>query len=239
MTRPVLEAKAIFKTYLPKGREPIQILRGISLSVSENEIITIVGASGSGKTTLLNILGTLDLPDSGEVHFQGKCIVQGREALLSPDALAAFRNQHIGFVFQFHHLLEDFTALENVAMPKFIATGNLRQAKAEAEALLVSVGLQDRLHHLPSELSGGEQQRVAVARALINRPSLVLADEPSGNLDSYNSDKLYDLIAQLAREHRVSFVIVTHNPRYAALSDRCLQMKDGVLGVFSSAAVSE
>lgn len=236
---PVLEASAIFKTYLPKGREPIQILRGVSLTVGENEMVTIVGASGSGKTTLLNILGTLDLPDSGEVKFQGKTIVQGRQAVLSPEQLATFRNQQIGFVFQFHYLLEDFTALENAAMPKFIATGNLRQAKAEAEALLVSVGLQDRLHHLPSELSGGEQQRVAVARALINRPPLVLADEPSGNLDSYNSDKLYELMMQLSRTHRVSFVIVTHNPRYAALSDRCLQMKDGVLSVFSSAAVSE
>ncbi len=234
MTHPILEAQGIFKTYLPKGREPIAILKGVSLSVGENEIITIVGASGSGKTTLLNILGTLDFPDSGEIRFQGKLITSGTRTLLSADELAAFRNRNIGFVFQFHHLLEDFTALENVAMPQFIATGDLKRAKAHAEDLLASVGLKDRLHHLPSELSGGEQQRVAVARALINQPPLVLADEPSGNLDSHNSDKLYELIAQLSRESRTSFVIVTHNARYASLSDRCLQMKDGVLDVFSS-----
>lgn len=238
MTRPILEAEGIFKTYLPKGREPIAILKGVSLSVGENEIITIVGASGSGKTTLLNILGTLDFPDNGEVTFQGKKIVSGSRTLLSPEDLAMFRNRNIGFVFQFHHLLADFTALENAAMPQFIATGDLKRAKARAEELLVSVGLKERLHHLPSELSGGEQQRVAVARALINQPPLVLADEPSGNLDSRNSDKLYELIAQLAREHRTSFVIVTHNARYASLSDRCLQMKDGALDVFSSDVIA-
>ncbi len=239
MTHPVLDARNIFKTYRPKGREPVEILKGVSLAVRENEIVTVVGASGSGKTTLLNILGTLDLPDAGTLLFQGKDIISGSRALLSAEELAAFRNQNIGFVFQFHHLLEDFTALENAAMPKFIATGNMKLAKAEAEALLVSVGLKDRLHHLPSELSGGEQQRVAVARALINRPPLVLADEPSGNLDSYNSEKLYELMVELSRTYRTSFVIATHNTQYAMLSDRCLQMKDGQLSPFSSRVVAE
>lgn len=179
MTHPVLDAHNIFKTYRPKGREPVEILKGVSLAVRENEIVTIVGASGSGKTTLLNILGTLDLPDAGTLLFQGKDIISGSRAFLSAEELAAFRNQNIGFVFQFHHLLEDFTALENVAMPKFIATGNMKLAKAEAEALLVSVGLKDRLHHLPSELSGGEQQRVAVTVLLsIARPLCLLTNLP-------------------------------------------------------------
>ncbi len=225
----ILRAVELYKSYSPKGRERIEILHGVSLSVYENELVTIVGASGSGKTTLLNALGTLDTPDSGEFFFRGDKIFSNHAFQLSDEKLAVFRNKRLGFVFQFHHLLEDFTALENAAMPNFILTGDFKAAQQRAEPLLISVGLQDRLHHLPSELSGGEAQRVAVARALVNNPDIVLADEPSGNLDSQNSDKLYELLATLARERKTSFVIVTHNSRYASLANRCLEMNDGVL----------
>ncbi|NTV46796.1 MAG: ABC transporter ATP-binding protein, partial [Chlorobiales bacterium] len=176
----MLKATDLFKSYAPKGRERIEILRGVSLSIAENEIVTIVGASGSGKTTLLNMLSTLDRTDSGELTFRDKTIFKGGKFDLSKQALADLRNKHLGFVFQFHHLLEDFTAIENVAMPQFISHGNFKRAKEAAEELLVSVGLKDRLYHLPSELSGGEQQRIAVARSLINSPDIVFADEPSG-----------------------------------------------------------
>jgi lipoprotein-releasing system ATP-binding protein len=225
----VLEAVNLFKSYSPKGRERIEILRGVSLTIFENELVTVVGASGSGKTTLLNALGTLDTPDDGKIFFRNEKIFLDHAFQFSDEKLATFRNKRIGFVFQFHHLLEDFTALENAAMPNFILTGDFKAAQQRAEPLLVSVGLQDRLHHLPSELSGGEAQRVAVARALVNEPDVVLADEPSGNLDSSNSDKLYELLATLARERKTSFVIVTHNSRYASLANRCFEMKDGLL----------
>jgi len=225
----ILQARHISKSYTPKGRNKIDILREVSLSVQENEILTIVGTSGSGKTTLLNVLSTLDTAEDGEILYNGNPIFKAGKYLLKPAELASFRNKHIGFVFQFHHLLTDFTALENVAMPAFIATGNFKSAKESAEKLLVMVGLKDRLHHFPSELSGGEQQRVAVARSLINSPGIVFADEPSGNLDSKNSDKLYELLSDLAKTNKTTFIIVTHNHRYAALSDRCLQMKDGIL----------
>ncbi|MBC8044917.1 MAG: ABC transporter ATP-binding protein [Rhizobacter sp.] len=225
----ILSASGLFKSYLPKGGERIEILRGVSLDIAENELVTIVGASGSGKTTLLNILGTLDTPDRGEVQFQNTPVFRDQKFQLSGTDLARFRNTKIGFIFQFHHLLEDFTAIENAAMPNFILTNDMAAAKRAAETLLVSVGLGDRLTHLPSELSGGEQQRVAVARALVNRPLLVLADEPSGNLDTQNSEHLYELMASLAREQQTSFVIVTHNERYAALSGRSLRMTDGLL----------
>ncbi|ACF14918.1 ABC transporter-related protein [Chloroherpeton thalassium ATCC 35110] len=225
----ILQAKHLSKSYAPKGRNKIEILRGISLSVQENEILTIVGASGSGKTTLLNVLSTLDTADDGNIFYHNKPIFSSGKQLLKPAELATFRNKHIGFVFQFHHLLTDFNAIENVAMPKFIATGNFKEAKQDAEKLLVMVGLKERMQHFPSELSGGEQQRVAVARSLINSPSIIFADEPSGNLDSKNSDKLYELISDLSRSHKTTFIIVTHNNRYAALSDRCLQMNDGIL----------
>ncbi|NTV47836.1 MAG: ATP-binding cassette domain-containing protein, partial [Chlorobiales bacterium] len=172
----VLKASELFKSYTPKGRDRVEILRGVSLTVAENEIVTIVGASGSGKTTLLNLLSTLDRADSGELAFRDKTIFKDNKFALSREALAELRNKHLGFVFQFHHLLEDFTALENVAMPQFISHGNFKKAKEVAEELLVSVGLKDRLSHLPSELSGGEQQRVAVARSLINSPDIVFAD---------------------------------------------------------------
>ncbi|NTV97758.1 MAG: ABC transporter ATP-binding protein [Chlorobiaceae bacterium] len=225
----MLEARNIDKSYTIPGRQKLQILKGINLSVAEGEMVTVIGASGSGKTTLLNLLGTLDSPDSGEILFDGGHLFRDKKYMLSQKELARFRNRKIGFVFQFHHLLSDFTALENVAMPEFIATGKLPEAKKRAELLLKELGLGERLEHLPSELSGGEQQRVAIARALMNSPKLVLADEPSGNLDSRNSRLLYELMASLSKERKTSFVIVTHNEEYAALSDRCLHMQDGML----------
>ncbi len=225
----ILQAENLYKSYTPKGRERIDILKGVSLSVGEREMVSIIGASGSGKTTLLNILGTLDTADDGEIRFKSDIIFSNKKFQLRPEAIAKFRNQRIGFVFQFHHLLDDFTALENAAMPHYILTGNFKLAKEKAEALLVSVGLKERLNHLPSELSGGEAQRVAIARALVNSPDIVFADEPSGNLDSKNSDKLYELIADLSHEKNTSFVIVTHNSRYAELSSRTFEMSDGTL----------
>ncbi len=225
----MLEARDIHKSYTLPGSKTIDILKGIDLSVGPGEMTTIIGASGSGKTTLLNMLGTLDSPDRGEIVFRGKTIFGGGRYTLSPGELASFRNSSIGFVFQFHHLLSDFTAVENVAMPAFIAGGKLKPAKTKAARLLDKLGLGNRLHHLPSELSGGEQQRVAIARALMNDPAVVLADEPSGNLDSDNSRILYDLISSLGKEHETSFVIVTHNEDYAATADRCFRMEDGAL----------
>ncbi|MEI7934837.1 MAG: ABC transporter ATP-binding protein, partial [Chlorobiaceae bacterium] len=183
----MLTAKNISKSYTIPGKRTIPILREVDLTVGEGEMVTIIGASGSGKTTLLNLLGTLDTPDSGEIMFDKELLFRDTKYTLSQKALARFRNQKIGFVFQFHHLLSDFTALENVAMPEFIATGKLPPAKKRAAELLASLGLSERFDHLPSELSGGEQQRVAIARALMNNPKLVLADEPSGNLDNQNS----------------------------------------------------
>ncbi len=225
----ILHAQNLYKSYTPKGRERIDILKGVSISVGEREMVSIIGASGSGKTTLLNILGTLDTADDGELRFKSDVIFSNKKFQLRPEAIAKFRNQRIGFVFQFHHLLDDFTALENAAMPHYILTGNFKLAKEKAEALLVAVGLKERLNHLPSELSGGEAQRVAIARALVNSPDIVFADEPSGNLDSKNSDKLYELIADLSHQKHTSFVIVTHNNRYAELSSRTFEMRDGVL----------
>lgn len=225
----MLTAKNICKSYTIPGKRTIEILHGVSLSMGEGEMVSIVGASGSGKTTLLNLLGTLDTPDSGEITFDNEPLFRDKKYTLSPKALATFRNQKIGFVFQFHHLLSDFNALENVAMPEFIATGKLPPAKKRAAELLSTLGLSERFDHLPSELSGGEQQRVAIARALMNNPKLILADEPSGNLDEQNSHILYELMATLSKERRTSFIIVTHNEEYAALSDRCLRMDSGML----------
>jgi lipoprotein-releasing system ATP-binding protein len=225
----MLEAKKIVKSYALPGQPPLQILKGIDLSVGPGELVTVIGASGSGKTTLLNLLGTLDTPDGGELSFDGEPVFSGNRCLLSKKELARFRNRKIGFVFQFHHLLSDFSALENVAMAEFIATGKLNPAKQRAAGLLENLGLKERLDHLPSELSGGEQQRVAIARALMNDPKLVLADEPSGNLDSRNSRLLYELMASLCKERKTSFVIVTHNEEFAATADRCLHMQDGLL----------
>ena len=225
----MLEARNICKSYTLPGKKSIEILRGIDLKVAEREMVTVVGASGSGKTTLLNILGTLDTPDSGEIIFNAETVFREKRYTLSNKALADFRNRKIGFVFQFHHLLSDFSAVENVAMAEFIATGKLNPAKEKASEMLEKLGLGSRLSHLPAELSGGEQQRVAIARAMMNSPMMILADEPSGNLDSKNSSILYDLMANLCKEHRTSFVIVTHNEEYAATADRCLLMENGIL----------
>ncbi len=225
----LLDAKNIRKSYTLPGQPPIPILKGINLSVKPGEMLTVIGASGSGKTTLLNLLGTLDTPDSGELLFEDSSLFSNGRYLFSRKELAAFRNKKIGFVFQFHHLLSDFSAVENVALPEFIATGKLPAAKKRAESLLAELGLKNRFDHLPSELSGGEQQRVAIARSIMNNPRLILADEPSGNLDSRNSRMLYELMADLCRERQTSFIIVTHNEEYAAMADRCLHMQDGQL----------
>ncbi|ANT64430.1 Lipoprotein-releasing system ATP-binding protein LolD [Prosthecochloris sp. CIB 2401] len=231
----MLEARNIRKSYALPGKPPIEILKGVDLAVQSGEMVTIVGASGSGKTTLLNILGTLDTPDQGMLKVGSDLIFSDGHFRLKPGKLALLRNRNIGFIFQFHHLLTDFTAVENVAMAEFIATGKLKPALERAETLLGNLGLQERLHHLPSELSGGEQQRVAIARALMNKPGFVLADEPSGNLDNRNSRILYELIAGISKHHNTAFVIVTHNEEYAATADRCLRMQDGLLdGSFSA-----
>lgn len=225
----MLSVQQLHKSYTLAGKRRIHILQNVNLTVSAGEMVTIIGASGSGKTTLLNLLGTLDTPDSGSITFNNQPIFQNHNYLLSPKALAHFRNQTIGFVFQFHHLLSDFTALENVAMAEFIGSGNLEQAKVHAAELLTKLGLAERFEHLPSELSGGEQQRVAIARALMNKPKLILADEPSGNLDQRNSQMLYELMARLSKECGTSFIIVTHNNDYALMADRCLRMEQGHL----------
>lgn len=213
----MITAKNIYKSY-----DRLNVLKGVSLHIERGEIVSIVGASGAGKSTLLHILGTLDRPDSGELFINGTDVL-----LLNDKKMAAFRNKHIGFVFQFHHLLPEFTALENVCIPAFIAGKSESVAINEAQQLLDFLGLSARMQHKPSQLSGGEQQRVAVARALVNRPSVVLADEPSGNLDSDNAQELHQLFFKLREEMNQTFVIVTHNISLAEMSDRKLVMKDG------------
>jgi lipoprotein-releasing system ATP-binding protein len=222
----LLECRGLVKTYgFGRGKvADVQVLKGVDLSVAEGEIVTILGASGSGKSTLLNILGGLDRPTSGEVFWEGKPCLGMEE-----EAQAAARGRFIGFVFQFHHLLHEFTALENVMLPAMISRVSEKEASSRAEELLLEVGLGDRFHHRPAELSGGEQQRVAVARALVNRPAIVLADEPSGNLDSENSRNLSELIARLHSLRRQSFVIVTHNRQFAPAGGRTYSMADGKL----------
>lgn len=215
----VLEAKDIHKSY-----GPLEILKGVNLQIPKGEILSIVGKSGAGKSTLLHILGTLDWTDRGEMIIAGQ-----RIKALNANKLAAFRNRHIGFVFQFHHLLPEFTALENVCIPGYIQRKNDAAVKKRAEELLGYLGLQDRLTHKPMQLSGGEQQRVAVARALVNQPDIIFADEPTGNLDSSASKDLHQLIRQLRDDYGQTFVIVTHNKELADMSDRCLEMKDGLL----------
>jgi lipoprotein-releasing system ATP-binding protein len=211
-------------TGIKKSFGELKVLKGIDIEIKEKEVVSIVGASGAGKTTLLQIIGTLDKPDSGTVSYNGT-----DTSRLKGKALAAFRNTHIGFVFQFHQLLPEFTALENVCIPAYIAGKSKAEAEARASEILGFLNLADRLEHKPSELSGGEQQRVAVARALINNPSVILADEPSGNLDSENKNELHKLFFKLRDSFGQTIIIVTHDRQLANMSDRILQIKDGLI----------
>lgn len=207
---------------LTKNYSNLQVLKGVDVSVSKGEIVTIVGSSGAGKSTLLHLLGTLDTPSSGEVWLGDTNLTA-----LKGNALADFRNRHIGFIFQFHHLLPEFTAFENVCIPGYIAGAPNGKVQKRAQELLETLGLKDRAGHKPNQLSGGEQQRVAVARALINDPDIVMADEPTGNLDSKNARELHQLFLELRDKMNQTFIIVTHNEELAPLSDRQLVMKDG------------
>lgn len=202
----------------------VQVLKGIHLEVPQGKIYSIVGASGAGKTTLLQILGTLSQPDSGDIYIRDKKI-----SGLSEDQLAQFRNRELGFVFQFHHLLPEFTAIENVCIPAFISGSSRSKAEMRAKELLHYLGLSDRINHKPSQLSGGEKQRVAVARALVNQPSVIMADEPSGNLDSQNRHDLHDLFFTLRKDFGHTFIIVTHDDSFAERSDKIIHIKDGII----------
>lgn len=217
----MLEGRSIFKSY-----DDLQVLKGVDISVDKGEIVSIIGKSGTGKSTLLHILGTLDVPDSGMVKIGGTDVTN-----LSLKELAKFRNNKIGFIFQFHHLLSEFTALENVCIPAFIQGTNKTDALQKGKKLLDYLGLSNRLEHRPAELSGGEQQRVAVARSLINNPSIIFADEPTGNLDNQTSAQLHNLFLSLREDFDQTFVIVTHNEELAQISDRQLEMSDGFLSV--------
>jgi lipoprotein-releasing system ATP-binding protein len=220
----ILEVRELRKSYVGGDGGTIDVLRGVDLAVTIGEFVAVTGESGSGKSTLLHLVGGLDRPTSGWIGLDGESY-HGLDA----DALATLRNRKIGFVFQFHHLLRDFTALENVAMPLLIAGKAPARARDRARMLLESVGLDSRRTHLPAQLSGGEQQRAAVARALATEPSLLLADEPSGNLDERNAEQLHTLFAGLAREFRTALVIVTHNRALANRADRVLHLGEGVL----------
>lgn len=213
----ILSAKNIQKSY---GKLPI--LKGVNLEINKGEIVSIIGASGAGKSTLLHIIGTLDRPDNGDLYINEININS-----LNEKALSAFRNEHIGFVFQFHHLLPEFTALENICIPAYIRGTSKTQAEKKAYELLELMGISDRAQHKPSELSGGEQQRVSVARALINNPAIILADEPSGNLDTENAAALHSLFFHLRDTIGQTFIIVTHNENLANISDRIIHIKDG------------
>lgn len=215
--RPMLTATNIEKFY---GK--LHVLKGVDISIGKGQIVSIVGSSGAGKSTLLHILGTLDSPDNGQVLLNNQRIDK-----LKGNAMAKFRNTHIGFIFQFHHLLPEFTALENVCIPGWIAGSKKKETQERASELLINLGLGERLQNKPHQLSGGEQQRVAVARALINNPAIVMADEPTGNLDSENGRELHRLFIELRDKYQQSFLIVTHNEELAQMSDRIVHMKDG------------
>ena len=219
-----MACRGLRKHYASGDRSELKVLRGVDLEIHPGEVVAITGASGVGKSTLLHLLGALDRPTEGEVRIGGRSLqdMEGRE-------MAEIRNRHIGFVFQFHHLLREFSALENVAMPLRVAGIEAPEARDRARELLDSVGLSRRTDHLPNQLSGGEQQRVAVARALANRPLVLLADEPSGNLDGPTSRELHDLLFRLREEQGTSMILVTHNMELAAMTDRVMIMADGVL----------
>jgi len=220
----LMTALDIKKSYLIDNKNRLQVLKGISLEIYEGEILEIIGASGAGKSTLLHILGTIDKPDEGKIYFQSRDLL-----LMKDEELSKFRNKNIGFVFQFHHLLPEFTTLENVMIPMMIGGKDFDECKPRAIELLEYVGLGERLNHKPSELSGGELQRVAIARALVNSPKIIFADEPTGNLDTQNSQNIIQLIQNLNQEFGQTFVIVTHNPDLVNIAHRVMEIKDGLL----------
>lgn len=219
----LLECQHIYKSY-QEGEQFTPVLQDVSFRLQAQELVAIVGSSGSGKSTLLHNLGGLDQPDRGEIFLKGQSLQKA-----SADQLAKWRNQYLGFVYQFHHLMADFSALENVMMPMLIGKQKKEIAVTQAEKMLAAVGLSHRLSHRPSALSGGERQRVAIARALVNNPALVLADEPTGNLDRKTTESIFELIQQLNQEQNIAFLLVTHDPYLAAKFSRCLTMRDGIL----------
>ena len=225
----LLESRALRKVFAGGDGQPLEVLRNVDVEVRRGDVVAVVGSSGAGKSTLLHLLGALDRPTSGDIWLEGS-----RYADLDPDGLANLRNRRIGFVFQFHHLLREFSALENVMMPLLVAGASERQARSRAEERLSAVGLAGRMSHRPAELSGGEQQRCAVARALVNDPALVLADEPSGNLDHANAEVLHETFFRLAREFETAVVVVTHNRLLAQRADRILWLEDGRLDAVPS-----
>lgn len=220
----IIKAEDIHKSFTTINEVTLKVLKGISIEIEQEKISVIIGASGAGKSTLLHILSGLDKPDSGKVFFDGEEIFK-----YSDERLSKFRNKNIGFIFQFHHLLPEFTAVENVAIPMMIQGSSISDSAKRAKEILSSVGLADRSEHKPAELSGGEQQRVAVARALANNPKIIFADEPTGNLDSENSEAIHKLIFELRDRLKITFIIVTHNPGLVNLADTVFEMKDGLL----------